>query len=375
MVDLQKSRDEIDKIDRKIVELFQERMMIANDVAAYKLETGKKIFDKEREVSKLNTLSALGNNEFNKQGITELFTQIMSISRKWQYGLLSNEGFEILLEPRKKIELEENQKVVCFGDKGSYTEQAMEEFFGIPSKVLYGKSFREVMDMIKREEASFGVLPIENTSTGSISDIYDLLVEYDNYIVGETVVKVEHALLGLKGSKIEDIKRVYSHSQGIMQTAKFLTKHSHMEPIVSISTADSAKKVLEEGIRSNGAIASERAAKEYGLDILQRCINHEENNSTRFIIISKKPYYLESGRKVSVCFELPHTSGSLYNMLSHFIYNNLNMTKIESRPLEGRNFEYRFFIDFEGNLNESGVKNALFAVKEEAEALRILGNY
>lgn len=375
MIDLQQSREKIDKIDKQLVALFEERMLIAKDVAAYKLETGKKILDREREASKLSALGEMASNDFNKHGIQELFTQIMSMSRKLQYGLLSKNETDSLFEEIEGIEVGGETKVVCFGDKGSYTEQAMEEYFNKPILSIYAKSFRDIMETIKDGRAEYGVMPIENTSTGGIADIYDLLVEFDNYIIGEHVIKVEHCLLGLKEAKISDIKQVYSHSQGIMQCSKYLKQHKDMKPIESISTADSAKRVLQENDISNGAIASMKAAECYGLQVLEKSINHEHNNSTRFIVVSKKPQYLKGSNKISICFELPHTSGSLYNMLSHFIYNNLNMTKIESRPLEGRNFEYRFFVDFEGNLQDAGVKNALFGIKEEAVNLRILGNY
>lgn len=375
MVDLLKSRDEIDKIDRKITELFQKRMSIANDVAEYKLQTGKKILDKEREHQKLDTLKKLANSDFNEHGITELFTQIMSISRKWQYGLISNAESNIVMKEIESLETSENTKVVCFGDKGSYTEQAMESYFTDSKEVLYAKTFRSIMEMIKNGEADYGVLPIENSSTGSLSDIYDLLVEYDNCIVGETVVKIEHALVGLQGAKKEELDTIYSHGQGILQCSKYLSQYPNMEPIVSVSTADSVIRVLNEKNIKRAAIASEKAAEYYGLEVLERKINHEENNATRFIIITKNQHYIASAKKISICFEVPHISGSLYGILSHFIYNNLSMTKIESRPIEGRTFEYRFFVDFEGNLKDAGVINALYGIGEEAVKLKILGNY
>lgn len=375
MIDLQQSREKIDNIDKQLVDLFEERMLLAKDVAIYKLETGKKILDREREISKLSSLGDMASNDFNKHGVQELFTQIMSMSRKLQYGLLSKKESELPFIEKEEIQVNEETKVVCFGDKGSYTEQAMEEFFNKPISTIYAKTFRNIMELIKDGTAEYGVLPIENTSTGGISDIYDLLVEFDNYVIGEHVIKVEHALLGLKEAKLSDIKQVFSHTQGLMQCSKYLKMHEDMIPVQSISTADSAKRVVTENNISNAAIASIKAAECYGLQVIDTCINHEYNNSTRFIVISKKPMYVQNSNKISICFELPHTSGSLYNMLSHFIYNNLNMTKIESRPLEGRNFEYRFFVDFEGNLNDAGVKNALFGIKEEAVNLKILGNY
>lgn len=375
MIDLVECREAIDRIDNEIVKLFEERMKIAKNVAEYKMHTGKKIYDREREEDKLNRLGELASSDFNKHGIIELFTQIMSISRKYQYSLLSSNEETLPFKKIDKISATEKTKVVCFGEKGSYTEQAMEEFFASKLSTSYAKTFRDVMECIKNGEALYGVLPIENTSTGGIADIYDLLVEYNNYIVGEHVIKVEHSLLGLEEASLSDIRKVYSHPQGLMQCSKYLENNKQMEALTAISTADSAKKVIEEKDKTIAAIASERAARYYGLKILASGINHEATNSTRFIIISREKLFLSNGNKISICFEIPHRSGSLYNILSHFIYNNLNMTKIESRPIEGRKFEYRFFVDFEGNLEEPGVVNALFGLKEEAVNMKILGNY
>jgi len=375
MIDLDLSRKKIDEVDRKIVELFELRMQLTKDVAEYKIQTGKKVFDRERELSKLKALSELTDNNFNRIGIQELFTQIMSMSRKMQYSLINEDFSDKPFTVFEDLGIERALNVICFGVKGSYTERAMEEYFSGDINPTYADSFKKVMLAVKEGNCDYGVLPIENTSTGGIADIYDLLVEFDNYIIGEHVVKIEHALLGLEHAKVEEINTVYSHPQGLMQCQKFLEAHPDMRPVECTSTADSAKKVLLDGDKTKAAIAGRQSAEIYGLKILEECINHEQNNSTRFIIISKDKKYKREADKVSICFELPHESGTLYNMLSHIIYNNLNMTKIESRPLEGRVFEYRFFVDFEGNLSDPGVRNALYGINEEAISLKILGNY
>lgn len=375
MLDLLEIRNEIDKIDQEIVTLFEKRMQLTGKVAEYKISKGKAVFDKERENQKLNTLCALASNDFNKHAIEELFTQIMSISRKKQYGIITQKNNSEVFEQKEKLNIDENTKVVFFGVKGSYTEQAMEDYFGKEINSFHGDTFKEVMEAIKEGKADYGVLPIENSSTGSIADIYDLLVEYDNYIVGEHIIKVDQALLGLPGATIEGIKTVYSHGQGLLQCAKFLDELKDVKRLEYSSTASSARKVLEDQDISQAAIASTRAAKCYGLTVLKEAINYNSANSTRFIIITNKKIYLKKARKMSIYFELPHTSGTLYNMLSHFIYNNLSMTNIESRPLEGRSWEYRFFIDFEGNLEDPGVQNALNGISQEALNMRILGNF
>ncbi len=372
MTDLSKSRESIDRIDRKIVELFEERMKVAGDVAEYKRSTGKKVFDPEREAEKLEVLSTMASTGFNERAIRELFSQIMSISRKYQYSLLTEQGekFEELRELPKTKET----RVCFFGAPGSYSEQAMEECFGTDVTSFPAATFKEVMEIVQSQKADFGVLPIENSTTGGITDSYDLLMEYDNYLVGEHIVKIEHALLGVPGADIENICKVYSHSQGLSQCKRFFDEHPKIRPAVSGSTSESARKVMEEGNVSLAAIASKRAAEIYGLDILAECLNTENVNSTRFIIISNKRHFLPTANKISICFELPHESGSLYKMLSHIMYNNLNMTKIESRPIPGRSFEYRFFVDFEGRITDAAVRNTLNGMKEEASRLKILGN-
>ncbi|SHO52609.1 prephenate dehydratase [Anaerocolumna xylanovorans] len=375
MIDLQNSRDEIDKVDKEIVRLFEYRMKLTKDVAEYKIQTGKKVYDREREQAKLTALKELAGNDFNRHGVEELFTQIMSMSRKMQYSLVSGDNTDIPFEERDALSVDSSTKVVWFGAKGSYTEQAFKEYFGEDVSAFNVSTFREVMEKVKNGSADYGVLPIENTSTGGITDIYDLLVEYDNSIVGEHILKVDHVLLGLPQAELKDITRVYSHTQGILQCQKFLDTNPQIKPVECKSTSDGARKVYTDGDITQAAIAGKQSAEIYGLKILKENVNHECNNSTRFIIIGKEKKYRKDAKKISICFELPHESGSLYNMLSHFIYNNLNMTKIESRPLEGRTFEYRFFVDFEGNLKDAGVRNALFGIKEEAITLKILGNY
>ena len=376
MKDLLEIRDEIDVIDKQMVALFEARMALTQNVAEFKSKTGKPVLDKERENSKLETLQSFVQSEYNKYPVKELFTQIMSMSRKYQYSLIKSYSSDLTFEQIESLPFTEDSKVVFFGEPGSYSEQAMFEYFGEkPFQSFPSETFKEVMEMVHSGKADYGVLPIENSSTGGIQDIYDLLLHYDNYIVGEHVVKIDHSLVGLSGATIEGLKKVYSHPQGIMQCSTFFEEHPQIEPIKYLSTAAGAKKVLEDNDITQGAIASPRAASVYGLSVLKEKLNYESSNSTRFIIIANKKMYLENANKVSICFELPHESGTLYNMLSHFIYNNLNMTKIESRPILGRPWEYRFYVDFEGNLTDAGVKNAINGIKEEAVNLKVLGNF
>ncbi|MBQ1312452.1 MAG: bifunctional chorismate mutase/prephenate dehydratase, partial [Blautia sp.] len=217
--------------------------------------------------------------------------------------------------------------------------------------------------------------PIENSTAGAVGDIYDLLMEYNLYIVGEQIIKVDHVLLGLPGATLGSVKRVYSHPQGLLQCKEYLESHPEWKVSAVENTAEGAKKVKIEGDPGGAAIASREAGRVFGLTILAEKICKNRENATRFVIVSRNPIYEEGAGHISICFELPHESGTLYNMLSHIIYNDLNMTKIESRPLPGKTWEYRFFVDFEGNLKDDAVINALSGLKSESLLLRILGNY
>lgn len=374
MIDLKDSREEIDRIDRQIVELFERRMRVASDVAEYKRSIGKPIYDKEREQQKLEAVKALCSNDFNGHAIQEIYQQLMSISRRYQHAL-NDKGESGEFTVLDQLPRGENTRVVFFGAPGSYSEQAMEECFGEKVQRFAAPTFREVMMAVKEGKADYGVLPIENTTTGGITDSYDLLVDFENYIVGEHVIRVEQALLGLPGTKLEEIRKVYSHAQAIRQSRMFLEKYPMMQAVEYESTAGGARKVAGEQDRTQAAIGSVRAAKTYGLEVLAEKINTEDVNSTRFIIITGKKEHLRDAGKVSVCFSLPHQTGSLYRMLSNIIFNDLNMTKIESRPLAGKTFEYRFFVDFEGNLSEAAVRNTLMGIESEALEMRLLGNY
>ena len=375
MVDLQDSRKKIDEIDKQMVELFEERMKIAKDVAEYKLQTGKQIYDRERELQKLEQVKSMASSDFNQHGVEELFSQIMSISRKLQYSLLATTQKVSEFTPYEQLTYDSKTKVAFFGEPGSYTEQAMCEFFQDGVTGLPTETFKGVMELVQQGEVEYGIVPIENSSTGGITDIFDLLMDYENTIIGEHIIKVEHVLMAPKGANVEELEQVYSHEQGIWQCKSYFEDKPAITLTKAESTSAAAKRVAEAGIHTQAAIGSARAAQVYGLEILERGINRESLNSTRFIVITKRHIYHEKANKVSVCFEIPHESGSLYHMLSHIMHNNLNMTKIESRPISGRTWEYRFFVDFEGNLMEPGVQNAILGIREESSNLRILGNY
>lgn len=376
MRDLTEIRAEIDSVDTALVELYEKRMRLAEQVAEYKIGTGKQVFDKNREIEKIEKVTSLVTDEFLKNGVTELLEQIMSASRKRQYQLLTEHGVVPQMEFQMVDKLPVTKaRIVYQGEEGANSQQAMKEYFGGTADGMHVETWRDAMEIIARGDADYAVLPIENSSAGSVSENYDLLMEYDNVIVGEQIIKIDHCLLGLPESALSDITRVYSHPQALMQCSRYLQEHREWEKQSVKNTAVAAKWVREHGKMNEAAIASKPNAKIYGLKVLKEEFQNNVNNSTRFVIVAGKKIFAEHAKKISICFEIPHESGTLYHALSHFIYNNLNMNKIESRPIQKTNWEYRFFLDIEGNLNDSAVKNALRGLTEETAKLKILGNY
>ena len=354
MRSLEEMRKELDVIDDQITTLYERRMKVCEGVAEYKIKNGRKVFDKTRENEKLAAVAEKVSTDFNKKGIRELF--------------------ELPFIGLDQLDLD-GARVVFQGVEGANNQAAMLKYFGKNVKNFHVPSFRDAMEAIEEGSADYAVLPIENSSAGPVTQVYDLLVEFENYIVGEAVHPIKHMRAGVKGTTLSSIERVYSHPQGLMQTSHFLDEHGTWQQISVANTSMAAKKMMEDQDTTQAAVCNEYAAELYGLDILAREINDEFDNSTRFIIVTNQKVFLKNASKISICFEIPHESGSLYHLLSHFIYNDLNMTKIESRPVEGKSWEYRFFVDFEGNLADAAVKNAIRGLREEALNLKILGNY
>ena len=376
MSDLLQLRGEIDRIDREIVRLFEQRMEVTDEVGRYKIENGKKVFDREREREKIETVKGLVEGDFNKHAVAELFEQLMAMSRKKQYAMLAEKGAggRLPFIGVDRLDLEKI-RVVFQGVEGAYSHAAMCRFFGKDVNSFHVRSFRDAMEAIAEGAADYAVLPLENSTAGIVTDIFDLLVDFENYIVAEQIIKVEHVLMAAKGVRPEQIRKVYSHPQALAQCEKHFTQHRNWEPVAYDNTALAAKKIAADQAADEAAIGSAFAAELFGLQILQEHVNDQEANSTRFMIVTNQRIFRKDAGKITICFELPHSSGTLYHILSHFIFNNVNMTHIESRPIPGRTWEYRFFIDFEGNLNEASVKNALRGIREEAINMKILGNY
>ncbi len=374
--DLNSLREEIDAVDSQIVSLYKQRMQLSGQIADTKIASGKGVYDRGREREKIERICSMADDNFTRTGLRELFSQLMSMSRMLQYQKLTEKGVRGSLPFIRLDHLEtDGARVVYQGVEGAYSEKAVIQYFGQDVDRVHVETFRDAMNVIADGAADYAVLPIENSSAGIVAQNYDMLAEFENYIVADVIVKIEHCLLGLPEAKISDIRYVYSHAQALAQCRSYLEAHYSMEPCEVENTAVAAKKVKEDGKANQAAIASEVSAGIYGLKVLDRNISLSEENFTRFIVVTNQRVFQKDAKKISISFQLPHEEGSLYRLMSHFIFNGLNMTKIESRPILGRPWEYQFFVDFEGNLGESAVKNAIRGIRDDSRNLRILGNY
>ena len=273
MEELKNLRDKIDEIDTELVSLFQERMKISEEVADYKISTGKKVFDQEREREKIKTVTGMAKNDFNRHGIEELFTQIMSMSRKLQYQLLAKNGVIGRLPFIAVDEIERSKvRVVYQGVEGAYSQAAMKQFFREDITSFHVPHWRDAMEAIAEGSADFAVLPIENSTAGSVNDMYDLLVEFENYIVGEQIIRCEHNLLGLPDAELSDIREVYSHPQALSQCKDFLRSHREWKQVPMENTAAAAKKVRDDQDKTRAAISSAFAGECFGLKVLKKDI-------------------------------------------------------------------------------------------------------
>lgn len=380
MTELEGYRQEIDRIDGELVKLFLERMAVTGKVGEYKQRVGIPVLDAGREKQVIAAKTALTDDPARKADIAALYESIMAISRRQQRHLV-HEGAEdpgyasYLADLARARQPVEHPRVVYQGEPGCYSEEAAAGFFGddVDSRGLAW--FTDVFAALERGEADYAVVPVENSSTGSIRQVYDLMAQYRYSIVGEWQVKVEHCLMALPGVELSDIKTVYSHEQGLMQSEKYLDVHRDWKRVPTLDTAGSAKLVAETGDRTAAAICSRRAAKLYGLNILVEGVNYNSMNHTRFAVVSSVPE-LRSGRnKISAMFRLPHQSGSLHEILTIFAVQGLNLLKIESRPIPGRGWEYLFFLDFTGDLDAEGMDGVLHELSQLAAEIRILGNY
>lgn len=374
--ELSSLREKIDKIDEQIVKLFEQRMDIVCKVAEYKKQNSMEILNAKRESQIIEKqLNNLKDKSIQKE-TEELLKHIMYLSRSLQNKLLSNDNLNF--ENHKNNFKTSSKKASLVGFQGvpaSFSHEALIKYFGEDTEVLNFKNFKDVFEALKNGYIQYGILPIENSSTGGIAEVDDLLRKYNFYIVGEKCLKVDHNLLATKAAEISDIKEVYSHAQAFLQSNKFFEKHDNWKLIPYLNTAQSAKYVSEENNKSKACVASKKAAELYGLKIIEENINYNNNNYTRFIVIAPEIEVNKECDKISIIIALPHKVGTLYNITRHFYNNNLNMTKIESRPAVNKSWEYFFSIDFSGNLKDESTLNALKEIENESIYFKLLGNY
>ena len=380
MSQLDELRGEIDEIDGQLVPLFLRRMAVTGRVGEYKKERGIPVLDSARERQVIAAKTALADTPAAKADVAALYESVMAIYRRQQRALV-REGAEDAGYARWLSALERrrepvaNPRVVYQGESGAYSEEAAAGFFGEGVSARGLAWFGDVFRALAGGEADYAMLPIENSSTGSIRQVYDLLAQYDFSLVGEWQVKVEHCLAVLPGVGLEEIRTVYSHEQGLMQCDRFLDAHRAWRRVPTLDTAGSAKQVKETGDRTAAAICSRRAARLYGLDVLAEGINHNSANHTRFVAVSPVPELREGRDKISALFSLPHQAGSLHEILTIFAVHGLNLLKIESRPIPDRGWDYLFFLECSGDLLAPGMDGVLHELSQLSADFRVLGNF
>lgn len=376
MDELENLRRDIDAIDRELVELFRRRMDVTAHVGEYKRERGVPVLDQARERQVLRNKGELAGEELRPAVIT-LYQTIMALSRRQQRDMMGqgadNPGVlrwrEAQDGARPPVPA---PRVVYQGAPGAYSEQAALDFFG-GADTAGLEQFEDCFLALREGRADYAVLPIENSSTGAIRQIYDLLTQYECYMVGETTVKVEHCLMALPGATLDAITQVYSHEQGLFQCERYLNAHPDWKQVPQADTAGSAQMVAESGDLTRAAICSARAAELYGLNILARGINHNTRNTTRFVVVSPRLELRPGADKISTLFVLPHQAGSLHEVLTVFAVHGLNMVKLESRPLPGRSWQYMFFLEFTGAPGDPAVGDALHELAQTTGEFRVLG--
>ncbi|HAU5233964.1 bifunctional P-protein, chorismate mutase/prephenate dehydratase [Clostridioides difficile] len=393
MEDLTRYRNEIDNIDKELIQLFEKRMNTVLEIARHKMKNNTTILQKDREEKVLSrAVDNLDNKAYSQETI-QFFNSIMEISRGLQKRLMDNDSeqkIEFRLDSSKKkfdlssvnkyksLKEELNKKNILVGfpgKSGSFTKEALNKFFNKKTAKKQFKEFEDVFIALKNKKIDYGIIPIENSSTGAISETYDLLRKYGFYIVGEECIKIDQNLIGIKDTKLKDIKEIYSHPQGIGQCSEFLKQNSAWKLIPFNNTATSAELVKKLQDKTKAAIASKKAASIYGLEIISPCINDITNNYTRFVVISNQIHIEEESNKMSVVFSVEHKAGKLYKVLGYFAENNINMTKIESRPMKNTSWRYFFYIDFECSIYNSKVYNLLELIELNTAYFKFMGVY
>lgn len=371
-MDLNEVRKEIDACDKELVRLLEKRMDCVVQVAQYKLENNMEIFDGVREQKVLEKVAGLTQNKDYVPHMKDTYIGIMDASKQFQKKMIDQAHGQTQVPHREN---KQGLTVTYQGIPGSYGEEAMQCYFGEGVNAYPCTRFDQVVEDVLSGKADYGVLPVENSTMGSVVTTVDLLAKNDLFIVGEYVLPICHNLAAVPGTKLEDIEKIYSHEQALMQCGAFLQQYPNWEQVSYVNTAVAAKMVADDGSKKKAVICSKRAAEIYGLEILKEGINGELQNSTRFAVFASKQEENPKANKISIMFALPHRSGTLLEAMQLITGRGLNLLKIESRPSHMVNWEYMFFIDFEGNPQEESCKAALADLRALTGTFKLLGSY
>ena len=375
--ELEQLRGQIDQIDDKIIALFKERMQVSEKIAFYKKEHDMPTLAPGRERALLARVSEEAGEEF--ADYTEsLFRTIMAASRSYQ-NIRSGKKSAVYESVKEALEntpklFPQRAMVACQGIEGAYSQIACDSIFKSPS-IMYFKSFDNVFKAVESGMCQYGILPIENSTAGSVNTIYDLMLRHNFSIVRSARLKVSHNLLAKYGTKLEDVKEIFSHEQAINQCAGFLATMKGVKVTVVENTAVAAKMVAESGDPGVAALSSRFCAEHYGLRTLKANVQDQDNNYTRFICISKKPEIYPGADRTSFMMIISHKPGSLYNVLSKFYALGINLRKLESRPLPDREFEFMFYFDIESSVYAPEMEKLFLDLESESEEFRYLGTY
>lgn len=377
MKDITELRAEIDAVDSQILELFRQRMEISEGVAAYKQAVGKPIYDPERERQKLVKIAKEAGPDL-RTGAIMLFSTLFELSSAHQMktmgkhtDLADSVADAIANGP---LRFPEYPSVACQGVAGAYSQIACTKLFRMPD-ISYFPSFEDVFDAIENGLCEYGVLPVENSTAGIVNKIYDLLVQHNCYIVRSVRLKIDHCLLVKPGTRLEDIKEIYSHEQAINQCAGFLKSLPGVKVTVKPNTAMAAKMVARSERNDVAALSSISCAQLYGLECLKSGVQDKGNNYTRFICISKELEIFPGADRTSIMCVVHHRPGSLVKVLSRFSALGLNLQKLESRPIPDSDFNFMMFMDFDAPMYSEELVQILTELEGLCERFQYLGSY
>ena len=377
-MDISELRTQIDAVDRELVELFKKRMNIAADVAEYKRQNNMKVLDASRERALLAKVSELSGEEFEEY-TRVLYSSILDLSRSYQHKRLGTssefrELFDTAINNTPKV-FPERAVVACQGVEGAYSSIAAERLFNAPS-IMFFSSFEKVFTAIEAGMCRYGVLPIENSTAGSVKQVYDLMVSKKFKIVRSVRIKIDHNLLVNKGATLSGITEIFSHEQAINQCSEFLHDLGEDVKITRVeNTATAARMVAESGRLDVASLSSRSCAAEYGLSVLASAVQNNGNNHTRFICIARDLEIFPGADRTSLMLVTPHKPGSLYKILSRFNALGINLLKLESRPLPDRDFEFMFYFDLEASVYSEKLPELLAELEAECDEFTYLGSY